>query len=386
MAGKETKGRTPKEPANFSKGLEGIVAARTALSFVNGREGRLYYRGIEVSGLVKHSTFEEVIYLLFFGELPKEDELEQFSNDLSRARSLPPDIEPIIQLIPTHVHPMSMLRTVVSALALYDPDADDNSREANLRKGLKLVARVPTILAAFDRIRKGKIPIAPRRDLNHAANFLYMLTGEVPEPLHAKALDAYLILLADHGLNASTFAARVTISTLSDLYSALTAAIGTLKGDLHGSANQRTMEMFLEIGDLSRVEPYLKTLLSQKKKVMGFGHRIYKSQDPRAVEFKKIAREVCRGTSFEVLYRISEKLEKIMWKEKKIPCNVDFYSASVLYVMGIPIDLFTTVFAASRVAGWTAQVLEQLADNRLIRPEADYVGPIDQPYMPIGKR
>lgn len=382
---KESK-QTESQQSSFVKGLDGIIAAQTALSFVDGKEGRLHYRGIEIHDLVKHSSFEEAVYLLFFGELPGKDELEQFGNDLSRARSLPPDIEPIIKLVPTHIHPMAMLRTVVSALGLYDPDADDNSREANLRKGLKLVARVPTILAAFDRIRKGKIPVAPRRDLSHAANFLYMLTGMEPHPLHVKALDAYLILLADHGLNASTFAARVTISTLSDLYSALTAAIGTLKGDLHGSANQRAMEMFLEIGELSRVEPYVMNLLSQKKKVMGFGHRIYKNQDPRAAEFKQIARSVCKGTSFEVLYRISEKLEKIMWREKKIPCNVDFYSASVLYVLGIPIDLFTTIFAASRVAGWTAQVLEQLADNRLIRPEADYVGPRNQPYIPVADR
>ena len=229
-------------------------------------------------------------------------------------------------------------------------------------------------------------PIIPVRDLSHAANFLYLLTKKQPKPEQAKALDQYLILLADHGYNASTFASRVTISTLSDIYSAVVSAIGTLKGNLHGSANQRAMEMLFEIGDESKAEAYVKNLLSQKKKIMGFGHRIYKHHDPRAVIFKDIAKRICRGTEFEKWYRISEVVENVVWREKQIPCNVDFYSASVLYAVGIPIDLFTTIFALSRVAGWTAHILEQLENNRLIRPEASYTGLLNQPYVPIASR
>ena len=375
------------EKQDYSKGLEGIVAGETRLSLVDGQAGRLYYAGIPVEDLISGgATFEEVVYLLWFGKLPNRKELTDFSNELAANRDISPEIHSFLTSIPKKCHPMAMLRSAVSCLALYDPEADNNSREANLRKGVRILAQLPTIIASFDRIRHRRTPIIPVKDLSHAANFLYLLTKRTPNPEHAKALDQYLILLADHGYNASTFAARVTVSTLSDIYSGVVSAIGTLKGDLHGSANQHAMEMILEIGEASRAEAYVKNLLNQKKKIMGFGHRIYKHHDPRALVFKEIAKRICRGTEFEKWYQISEVVEAVVEREKHIPCNVDFYSASVLYAVGIPIDLFTTIFALSRVAGWTAHTLEQLEDNRLIRPEARYTGRLNQPYVPISQR
>ena len=281
---------------------------------------------------------------------------------------------------------MAMLRSAVSCLALYDPEAEDNSREANLRKGTRILAKLPTLVAAFDRIRNGKAPLVPKKDLSHASNFLYLLSEKSPDPKFAKALDQYLILLADHGYNASTFAARVTVSTLSDIYSGVVSAIGTLKGDLHGSANQRVMEMLIAIGEESKAEAYVKNLLSQKKKIMGFGHRIYKNQDPRALIFREISRQICRGTKFEKWSKISEAIEAVVEREKPIPPNVDFYSASVLYAVGIPIDLFPTIFSVSRIAGWAAHILEQQKDNRLIRPEVLYTGAQNQRYLPLDAR
>ncbi len=375
------------EKKEYSRGLEGIVAGETTLSLVNGQEGRLFYEGIPIEEFISGgATFEEVVFLLWFGKLPNRRELTDFSNELAGSRDISPEIHSFLTAVPEKCHPMAMLRSAVSCLAFYDSEADDNSREANLRKGSRILAQLPTIIASFDRIRHRRTPIIPNKDLSHAANFLYLLTKKVPNPEHAKALDQYLILLADHGYNASTFAARVTVSTLSDIYSGIVSAIGTLKGDLHGSANQHAMEMILEIGEVSKAESYVKNLFSQKKKIMGFGHRIYKHHDPRAIVFKEIAKRICRGTEFEKFYEISEKVEEVVWHEKQIPCNVDFYSASLLYAVGIPTDLFTTIFALSRVAGWTAHTLEQLQDNRLIRPEARYIGPFNQPYIPIERR
>lgn len=375
-----------KTEGSFSKGLEGVVAAQTALSLVDGQAGRLFYKGIEISELAKHSNFPEICYLLLYGQLPQKQALDGFSREMAGYRDLAPEILEGIARIPKRVNPMAVLRTVVSALSYQDPEPDLQSREALLKKGTRLIAQLPTIAAAFDRVRQGKKIIPPRPDLDHATNFLYMLKGEEPSKVHAQALDAYLVLLADHGLNASTFAARVTVATLSDFYSAITSAIGTLKGDLHGSANQRAMEMFLEIGSLENVDAYVKNLLLNHKKVMGFGHRIYRTEDPRATIFREIARGLCANTPSEKWYQISEKVAEMVMREKKIYCNVDFYSASVLYTIGLPIDLFTTVFAMSRVVGWTAHVIEQLADNRLIRPQAQYVGPTDQPYIPLARR
>ncbi|MFZ5802520.1 MAG: citrate/2-methylcitrate synthase [Candidatus Omnitrophota bacterium] len=371
---------------NFSKGLQGVVAARTKLSHVDGENGRLSYLGIPITELAKNSCFEEVVYLLRNARLPKKDELESFKKELAGFRAMGHRVRHVLEDLPWKAHPMGVLKTMVGAYGLFDPEANCIGLEFKRRKALRLTAVIPTIIASFGRLRQGLEPIPPRADLSHAANFIYMLNGQVPTPEMEKALDTYLILLADHGLNASTFSARVTISTESDLFSAITSAIGTLKGDLHGSANQRVMEMFLEIGDVSKVEPYVEALLAAKKKVMGFGHRIYKKVDPRSDIFREIAKSLCEKTGNGKWYEMAERMEKYVMEKKGIPCNVDFYSAPVLYVLGFPVDFFTTVFAASRVAGWTAHVIEQFSDNRLIRPEAHYIGPEYQPYTPIAQR
>lgn len=371
---------------NFSKGLEGIVAARTGLSLVDGEKDELYYLGIPIQELIAHSTFEEVVFLLFFRKLPTRSELDGFSKELASLRTLPNEILNFLNEFPRSANPMAMLRTMVSALGLFDPHADALSREANLQKAKRLVAVMPTIIAAFHRVRLKQKVIHPKKVHSIAENFLLMLHGKTSSPEHVKALDQYLIMLADHGLNASTFAARVTISTQSDIYSAVTSALGTLKGDLHGSANQRAMEMFLHVGAPEKAEAYVRSLFQEKKKVMGFGHRIYKNQDPRAPQFREIVERLCRGTENEKWFRIAQEIKKTVQKERPIPPNVDFYSSIVLYVLGIPVDFFTTIFAMSRVAGWTAHVLEQLEDNRLIRPEADYTGPTHQPYLLMNQR
>lgn len=378
--------KSAEKDTSFSKGLDGVVAAQTKLSLVDGQAGRLFYEGIEITDLAQYSNFPETCYLLLYGELPKQPALKQFSEEIVGFREISPEAQRILQALPRTIHPMAMLRTMVSALSFGDPKPDEISREALIQKSIRMIAKMPTVTAYFERLRNGKSVIPPQKGLSHAANFLYMLSGKEPAVEHAKALDAYLVLLADHGLNASTFAARVTVATLSDYYSGITSAIGTLKGDLHGSANQRAMEMFLEIGDLSNVDSYVKGLLQNHKKVMGFGHRIYKTEDPRATVFREIAKNICRNTPSQKWYEISEKIAEIVMREKKIYCNVDFYSASVLYTIGIPVDLFTPIFAMSRVAGWSAHIIEQLADNRLIRPQAEYVGPRNQSYIPLSQR
>ena len=374
-------------PANhFSKGLEGVVAAQTGLSRVDGEASTLHYLGISIQELIAHSTFEEVVFLLFFRKLPTASELEKFSKELANLRTLPDETLNFLNEFPRSSHPMAMLRTMVSALGLFDPQADANSREANLQKAKRLVAVLPTIVAAYHRVRQKQKIVHPKKVMSMAENFLLMLHGKPSPPEHVRSLDQYLIMLADHGLNASTFAARVTISTESDIYSAVTSALGTLKGDLHGSANQRAMEMFLRVAKPENAAGYVKSLFEQKKKIPGFGHRIYKKEDPRAPQFREIAEKLCRGREDENYFRVAQEIEKEVRKVKPIPPNVDFYSALVLYAVGIPVDFFTTIFAMSRVAGWTAHVLEQLEDNRLIRPEAEYVGPMNQSYVPLEKR
>ena len=380
------KTQTMTENSNFSKGLEGIVAAQTGLSLVDGERGELYYLGIPIQELIAHSTFEEVVFLLFFRKLPTRKELDSFSKELASLRALPDEILNFLNEFPKSAHPMAMLRTMVSALGLFDPQADALSHEANLQKSKRLIAVMPTIVAAFHRVRNKQKIVHPKKVLSMAENFLLMLHGKTSSAEHARALDQYLIMLADHGLNASTFAARVTVATISDVYSAVTSAVGTLKGDLHGSANQRAMEMFLQVGEPERAEAYVKKLFSDKKKVMGFGHRIYKTEDPRAPQFREIAEKLCSGTPNEKWFRIAVEIEKAVRKEKPIPPNVDFYSSLVLYAVGIPVDFFTTIFAMSRAAGWTAHIMEQLNDNRLIRPEADYTGPTHETYVPIDQR
>ena len=371
---------------NYVKGLEGIVASETALSLVDGAAAQLSYRGIHIDALAQKSCFEETIYLLWDGKLPKKQEFEAFKKRLASFRKAPKEVLDLIQAYPKNAHPMAALRSAVSSLALYDANSQNVDLESTKEHAYRLTAVVPTLIAAFYRRTQGEKPVEPKADLSHAANFLYMMHGKEPSSEMERALDAYLILLADHGLNASTFSARVTTSTDADTYSGVTSAIGTLKGDLHGSANQRAMEMILEIGELENAEKYVMDAFANKKKIMGFGHRIYKKQDPRAVVFRAIARKMCEQSGKTKWMDISDATEKVVWREKQIPCNVDFYSASVLYVLGFPVDFFTTVFAASRVAGWTAHIVEQRADNRLIRPKAQYVGPRDQAYTPLEKR
>ena len=369
-----------------AKGLEGVVAAQTAISCIDGMNGRLFYRGIDINELAEKSTFEETTALLWYGKLPTPQQLESFHRKFVENRQIPNEVIAVLLTLPKQTAPMEVLRTAVSALSAYDPQDHDNSLEANVNKSIRLTASLPTIVAAWDRIRNGLWPVTPSATLSHAANFLYMLTGKEPDPAAARVLDIALILHADHGLNASTFAARITASTLSDLHSAVVSAIGTLKGPLHGGANEQVMRTLLEIGDVDRVDQYLRGAFASKKKIMGFGHRVYKADDPRAMWLQKLAEDLSKTTGNTRWYEMSERIRNIVQGEKPLPVNVDFYSASVYYTLGIPIDLFTPIFAISRVSGWTAHVYEQYSDNRLIRPESEYVGPMNVPYVGLDER
>lgn len=374
------------EARQASKGLEGIVAAQTGISCIDGVNGRLFYRGLDINELAAKSTFEETTALLWYGKLPTRTQLERFQQKFADNRLIPNDVISILLSLPKKTSPMGVLRTAVSAMATYDPDEGDNSLEANVNKSIRLTASMPTVVAAWDRIRNGLWPVTPSKELSHAANFLYMLTDKVPSEKAAKVLDTALILHADHGLNASTFAARITASTLSNLHSSITSAIGTLKGPLHGGANEQVMRMLLEIGDVERVDQYMRGAFAAKKKIMGFGHRVYKADDPRAAWLRNLSRELGEESGNTRWYEMSERIRELVQENRSLPVNVDFYSASLYYTLGIPIDLFTPVFAISRVAGWTAHVYEQYADNRLIRPESDYIGPWDVPYVPLDER
>lgn len=374
----------------FSKGLEDIVAAESSICLIDGKNSRLFYRGYDIHDLAQYSTYEETAYLLIFGKLPNVQELVEFRSKLAAERKLPDGLIRQLAEIPKGVNPMAALRTGVSLLSHFDGEAEDKSREANVRKTIRLIARTPAIVAWFDRNRRGESYVEPKTDssVGTAANFLYMLKGEEPRDIEVRMLDEYLVLLAEHDLNASTFTAVATASTLSDIYSAMVSAIGTLKGDLHGSANTRAMESLLAIGDVSRVEKYVEDALTNKRKLMGFGHRVYKGPDPRAQDLKEMARRLAESNPEQAKwFAISEKLAQAVWERKHLYCNVDFYSASVLYTIGIPVDLFTNLFGISRMAGWTAHVLEQFADNRLIRPVSQYVGPEPpQTYVPLKDR
>ena len=378
-----------KEAEAFSKGLEDVVAAESTICLIDGKNSKLFYRGYDIHDLAQNSTFEETTYLLLFGNLPTKRQLVEFSNKLASERELPKGLIEFIQAFPKTVNPMAALRTGISLLSFFDPEADDKSMESNVRKVIRLIARTPAIVAYFDRMRHGTPLVSPKTDASFstAANFLYMLKGKEATSVEVRTLDMYFVLLAEHDLNASTFAARTTFSTLSDIYSAITSAVGALKGDLHGSANSRTMESLIEIGELSKVETFVDGALDNKKKLMGFGHRVYKGPDPRAADLKTMAKELAKTNPEQAKwFAISEKLEQSVWTRKKLNCNVDFYSASVLYSIGIPIDLFTPMFAISRMAGWSAHVLEQLADNRLIRPVSNYVGVAPRNYVLIKDR
>jgi citrate synthase len=368
----------------LDKGLEGIVACSTAISTIAGTT--LLYRGYTIEDLAENATFEEVVFLLWFGRLPKFDELERFERELRAAMPLPPESFGWFHGLPTEVHPMDFLHAVVAGLSLHDPDANVIQNEANIRKATRLTARLATIIAAYDRVRNGQWPLQPLPGRSLAWNFLYMLHGREPEAKRVRQLDTCLILHADHELNASAFSARVTSSTLSGIYSSVMAAIGTLKGPLHGGANEQVMRMLLEIGEPARLEAYLDDALGGKRKVMGFGHRVYKEGDPRAAILKRMSRELTAETGHPELYEMSAALEELMAERKGLIPNVDFYSATVYYSMGIPIDLFTPIFAASRVAGWCAHILEQYANNRIYRPRGNYNGPTGLRYVPIEKR
>jgi len=373
--------------ANVAKaGLEGIVAAQSSISDVNGTEGRLIYYGYDIHDLATNSTFEETIYLLWNGHLPTQAQLDGLKKELNKETGIPKEIQQLIRSIPKDANPMDMLRTVISALSFYDPDGSDMSRESNVRRAIRLTAKFPTIVTTFQRIRNGSEPVEPRDDLSIAGNFLYTLRGDVPDEVATRTMDVALILHADHELNASTFAARVTAATLSDMYSAITSAIGTLKGPLHGGANEGVIKNLLEIGTVENVEAWTLDALENKKKIMGFGHRVYRTEDPRATHLREMSGQLGEQTGEKQWYEMSRKMEEVMMREKKLNPNVDFYSASTYYALGIPTDLFTPIFACSRISGWTAHVLEQYDNNRLIRPRAEYVGPRGLKYVPIDER
>jgi 2-methylcitrate synthase len=367
-------------------GLRGVVAASSTIGDVNGEKGELIYQGVDIHDLATKSTFEEVVFLLWNGRLPKRAELDELKQSLAASYEVPQSVLEFIKEIPANVDPMDSLRTAISALSFHDKDSRNLSRENSIKVATRLTAQFPTVVAAIDRARNGKSFVHPEPKLNIATNFLYMLTGEMPDEFDAHVLDVALILQADHELNASTFTARVVAGTLADMYSCVTAALGALSGPLHGGANTAIMKILLEIDDVNKVEGYVKDALAKKKKIMGFGHAVYKTEDPRATHLRRFSKEMGERKGNTKWYDITAKLEEIMKREKNLLPNVDAYSASTYYMMGIPLDLYTPIFAISRISGWTAHILEQYADNKLIRPRAEYVGPRNVPYVPIDER
>jgi 2-methylcitrate synthase len=367
-------------------GLEDVVISTSDICFIDGHQGRLLYYGFDIDDLVAHSTFEEVAYLLWHGMLPSRKVLDRHLKALGGARKLPPRLTQLLKAQPKKAVPMDVLRTGVSALSAYDPDPGDNSREATVRRAIQLTAQMPTLVAAWERIRHGKTPITPNPRLGLAANFLYMLSGKKPSELAARTLDVALILHADHELNASTFAARVTAATLSDLYAAVTSAIGTLKGPLHGGANEGVMRMVESIAEPARAEGWTKKALADKVRIMGFGHRVYRVEDPRAKHLRRLATELGQQSGKGRYVEILDTVARVVTEQKHIYPNVDLYSGAAYAAMGIPTDQFTPIFAISRIAGWSAHVLEQHAHNRLIRPRAEYTGPTSATYVPIDLR
>jgi len=366
--------------------LEGIVAGESEICFIDGEEGILSYRGYNIHTLADNATFEEVIFLLWNGHLPRREELERLKADLVAQRDIP---KPVVEFLASvgKSEAMDVLRTAVSMLSLYDPAARDMSPQANATKAVKLMAQTATIVSTFDRLRSGKEILPGDPNLGFAANFLYTLTGKRPDDLMERAFDVALTLHADHELNASTFAARVTAATLSDIYSSITSAIGALKGPLHGGANQDVIRMLLQAGSADGAVALAKETLAGKRKIPGFGHRVYRTEDPRATHLRALSEELGKRTGHMELYQMSRRVEETVDHEKKLNANVDFYSASTYYSLGIPVDLFTPVFAISRMSGWTAHVLEQYHNNRLIRPRAEYKGnPVGMKWIPLAER
>ena len=376
----------PTASPSVSKGLEGIIAAHTRLSDVRGDIGQLIYCGYDINELAGKVSYEEVVHLLYHNHLPNAKELADLKAVLSGYRELPQGVIEMLTNLPKDCPPMHAIRTGVSALGCYDTTADDDNMDAQRRKALRLIAQIPVITAYFHRSRQGLPIVPPDPKLGEAANFLWMIDGEKPSVEKESTMDMCYVLHADHGMNASTFSARVTIATLSDMYSAVTTAIGTLKGPLHGGANEGVIKMLKEIGSLDQVDAYVADCLAQKRKIMGIGHRVYKVLDPRAPHLKRMAQILSSKLGEPKWIQMSERIAEIMLTEKNLHANVDFYSATVYYSLGIPTDLFTPIFAIARTSGWTAHVLEQLADNRLIRPQSVYTGPVGLTVSPIAQR
>lgn len=372
--------------ASHAKGLEGIVAAETRLSDVRGEEGTLIYAGYNINEIAGKITFEEVIHLLHEDRLPTRTELESLKRTLAGYRALPPKVVNLLNGLPKETPPMHALRTGISALGCFDSRADDADFATHKQQALKLIAQIPVLTAYFHRIRCGKSIVEPDSSLGEAANFLWMLDGEKPGREKEDTMDLCYLLHADHGMNASTFSARVTIATLSDIYSAITTAIGTLKGPLHGGANEGVIKMLQEIGSPDKVDAYVENALANKQKIMGIGHRVYKTLDPRAPHLRVMAQKLSSKIGQPKWIEMSDRIAKLMLERKHLNANVDFYSATVYYSLGIPTDLFTPIFAIARTAGWTAHVLEQLSNNRLIRPQSRYIGPVGLTVKPLDQR
>jgi citrate synthase len=375
-----------REGSGLIRGLEGVVAAETRLCDLDGANGRLAYHGHDIADLAREATFEEVAYLLWHGALPTRSELDRLRAELVSARPIPDALVRAFRLFPKAADPMRALQAAVAMLGMSDPDAADSSHRANLRKAVRLTAQVATAICAHHRIRTGQEPVPPSGDLPHGGNFLYMLTGERPSAVNTKAFDASLTLYAEHELNASTFTARVIAATLSDMHSAVAGGVGALKGTLHGGAGEAVMRTLMEIGEVDRVPSFVETALGAKRRLMGFGHRVYRTGDPRAAILEAMAEQACRQSKEPKWYDMAVRLHAQVNAAKGLIPNVDFYSAPLFYSLGIPVDLFTPVIAAGRIAGWTANLIEQYADNRLIRPRADYVGPGRRPWVPLDAR
>ena len=374
------------EGSQLIRGLEGVVAAETKLCDLDGANGRLAYGGYDIDDLARRASFEEVCYLLWHGELPNRAQLDQLRAELTAARPIPPDLVQAFALMPKQTDPMRALQAAVAMLGMHDADATDNSHAANRRKAARLTSQITTAVCAHHRVRSGQPPVEPSKDLGHAANFLYMLTGQKPNDVTVQAFNACLILYAEHELNASTFTTRVIAATLSDMHSAVAGGVGAMKGTLHGGAGEAVMRTLLEIGRLDRVDAFTDEALAARRRLMGFGHRVYTAGDPRAAILKGLAEDACRQSGHGVWYDIAVKFHARVNAAKKLIPNVDFYSAPLFYAIGIPVDEYTPVISVSRIAGWTANLLEQYDDNRLIRPRADYKGATRRPFVSVDKR
>ena len=379
-------GDTPLETPGYKAGLEDVVACSSEICYLDGVEGVLRYRGYSIEELAEHSTFEEVAYLMWYGRLPGKIEFEAFLDGFTGSTELPTETTMILRMFPRTATPMEMLRTAVSSLGHWDPDSGNTRLDACLRKAQRLTERIPLLIAAHQRLRQGHEPIKPITGKSIAYNFLYTLHGKEPDPARVRAFDVCLVLHADHELNASTFAARVTAATMSDIYSSVTSAIGALKGPLHGGANEEVMKILQEIGDPAKAEAWVLDALARKVKVPGFGHRVYRTEDPRAKVLRRYAKELSEAVGDTRLFDISMEIERVMRTNTRVYPNVDFYSASVYSLLGIPTELFTPVFAVSRITGWTAHILEQWSNNRLIRPRAEYLGSAEMRYVPMEER